>query len=98
MEDLPPTVPVVAQVEECEMRSGTVRLVGVVSDRESSDPLPSANVSTLDGRTGVATDIDGRFTLDGLALSDTLRVSFVSFQEARYSVADLVASNCAPVP
>ena len=80
------------------MRSGTVRLVGVVVDRESSDTLPPASVSTLDGRRGVTADIDGRLTLDGLLLHDTIWVSFVGYREARHSVEDLVSSNCAPAP
>ena len=98
MDDLPPTVSVAVHEVECEVGTDSVQVTGVVVDDELRDPLPAANVLTLDRRLATATDIDGRFTLDGLALTDTIRVAYVGYQEARYGVSDFVSSNCPRVP
>ena len=97
MDDLPPTAPVAVHDMECEVLGDSVRVAGVVVD-DGQEALPGANVLTLDRRLATATDIDGRFTLDGLVMTDTIRVAYVGYQEARYGVSDLVSSNCSRVP
>ena len=57
-------------------------LSGVITDSESGDPLPGANISLVElPGTGAAADIDGNYTVTGIpAGSYTVRVTFIGFK------------------
>ena len=90
-------VPLVVAVDSVAGRTPALSLVGVVYDPDASQPLPIATV--LVGDRGTSSDEDGRFSLDGLAWSDTIRVHYVGFCSVAVTVAELeragqVASAC----
>jgi TonB-linked SusC/RagA family outer membrane protein len=63
-----------------------VTVKGVVMD-EFNDPLPGVNI-TVEGNTrGVATDLDGKFSIDVLP-GDKLRFSYLGMQEQLITVGD----------
>lgn len=66
------------------------RLSGTVTDASDGNPLPGANVVLLQNEvmtTGAATDIDGKFTISGLAPGTyAVRVRFIGYQESNLSV------------
>ncbi|RMH58903.1 MAG: TonB-dependent receptor [Bacteroidetes bacterium] len=60
-------------------QQGTVS--GIVTDAESGDPLPGANVVLSQIRQGAATDLDGRFTISAVPYGTyTLTVSFIGYR------------------
>ena len=64
-------------------------LSGSITDSESGDPLPGANVFIVELSTGAAADADGNYTITGIAAGAyTVRVSFIGFKtnEQAYSV------------
>ncbi len=64
-------------------------LSGTVTDGDSGDPLPGANVFVVEIGSGAATDIDGLYTITGISAgSYTVRVTFIGFKsnEQAYSV------------
>lgn len=61
------------------------KVTGTVVDA-NGEPVIGANVSTLDGKVGTVTDIDGRFSLD-VALGTQLRVSFIGYVPAQIKAA-----------
>ena len=65
---------------------GTIR--GTVIDMVTGTSIPGANVLVQELRTGAATDVDGRFEIDGVpAGSYTLVTSFIGYQRATTTVA-----------
>lgn len=54
-------------------------IAGLVVDRATGEPVPGANVINASDNSGVATDIDGRFTINNISLPATLRVSFLGY-------------------
>src|SRR5690554_5580737 len=60
--------------------SGTI--TGLVTDQDfNNEPLAFANVLVEEAQTGVITDIDGKFTIEGLASGHyTLTISFVGYE------------------
>ncbi len=55
---------------------------GTVTDGETGEELPGANVLIADTDLGAATDVDGFYRIDGVpAGTQTIRVSFVGFFE-----------------
>ncbi len=67
----------------------TGSLSGPVTDSESGDPLPGANILVVETGAGAATDIDGTYTLAGIPVGAyTVRVTFIGFKssEQAYSV------------
>ncbi|WP_022834589.1 TonB-dependent receptor [Salisaeta longa] len=68
-------------------------LQGVVTDQDTQEPLPGANV-VLDGtQRGASTDADGEYRIDGLpAGTYTVRVTFVGYEPATRTV-DIAAGE-----
>ena len=64
-------------------------LSGTITDGETGDPLPGANVFIVELAIGAAADVDGNYTISGIASGAyTVRVSFIGFKanEQAYSV------------
>ena len=64
-------------------------LSGTITDGESGDPLPGANVFIVELAVGAAADTDGHYTISGIAAGAyTVRVSFIGFKtnQQAYSV------------
>jgi hypothetical protein len=61
-----------------------VRVTGVVTDVDTGEPLPGANVVVLGTTMGSATDVEGRYVIDGVPAGTlTLEASFVGFETLR---------------
>ena len=61
----------------------TQNIRGTIIDKDSKMPLPFANVvvSTLDPIKGAATDMDGRFKIEGIPVGrHTIKASFVGYE------------------
>ncbi|NBB85305.1 MAG: TonB-dependent receptor [Bacteroidetes bacterium] len=70
---------VAANAQEGQAQEG--QIAGVVVDAEQGEPLIGATVRVVDTEKGVATDLDGRYRLTGLAPGQyDLRISYVGFQ------------------
>lgn len=67
----------------------TGSLSGTITDSESGDPLPGANVIIAETGAGAAADVDGHYTIAGITTgSYTIQISFIGFKanEQAYSV------------
>ena len=67
----------------------TGSLSGTITDSESGDPLPGANIIVVELGSGAATDIDGNYTITGIPVgSYTVRTTFIGFKsdEQAYSI------------
>ncbi|MEZ4700707.1 MAG: TonB-dependent receptor [Rhodothermales bacterium] len=65
----------------------TGSLTGMISESETGDPLPGANVLILELNTGSATALDGTYTIRDLpAGTYTVRVTFVGYKASERSV------------
>jgi hypothetical protein len=53
---------------------------GKVTDAETGDPIPFANVIFLGTDVGTATDFEGYFSLSTDALADSIRVSYMGYE------------------
>ena len=76
---------------------GTV--TGVVSDRQTGETLPGANILIQGTTTGTVTDFDGQYTLDVPAGEVTLIASFIGYEPIVVTVTvgdgDIVTQNFA---
>lgn len=63
---------------------------GVVLDAATDEPLFGATVQPVGGGSGVATDIDGRFTLNLPASVKQLSVSYVGYTPVKVAVAPFI--------
>ena len=52
---------------------------GIVTDKETNQPLPGANVVIKNTNTGVTTDFDGNFYLANVPINSVLEISFIGF-------------------
>ena len=59
--------------------SGTGRIVGVVTDAETGEPLPHASVLIVGMTTGTMADVGGRFALDVPEGTYTVHVSYAGY-------------------
>ncbi|MDR1859535.1 MAG: TonB-dependent receptor [Bacteroidales bacterium] len=60
-------------------RGGT-KIDGKVLDRRSGEPLPGANILIAKDKTGVITDINGKFTIVAQEIPVELTVSFIGYR------------------
>ncbi len=65
-------------------QNGTIR--GTVTDTDTGDPLPGANVSLVGTTTGSTTDVDGKYSFEVLAGTYEVQATFVGFKGSRTSV------------
>ena len=67
--------------------SETGRIVGGVTDAETGDPLIGATVWLVGTTLGAATDLDGRFAIEGVPVGEhEVRASYVGFEAAEVRV------------
>ncbi len=59
---------------------------GTVTDNETGDPMPGANVVVKNTEFGTATDASGRFSMDNLKPGDTLVFSFIGYQSKEFKI------------
>ncbi|TDE06991.1 SusC/RagA family TonB-linked outer membrane protein [Flavobacterium sandaracinum] len=65
---------------------------GVVKEAGSGLPIPGVNIQVKNSTIGTSTDMDGRFSLKGVAADATLVFTYIGFKNREYKV---VASNSA---
>ena len=53
---------------------------GKVTDAETGDPIPFANVLLIGTDAGAATDFEGYFSISTDAVADSIRVSYVGYE------------------
>ena len=70
------TIPVAAERQMSQSRS----FQGVVKD-ENNEPLIGAALMDQNSNKGFLTDVDGRFSLDGVSFPATFKVSFIGYNE-----------------
>jgi len=56
-----------------------ITVKGTVADRETGEPIPFASIQVKGTTTGVAADVDGRFTID-VSSNATLIFSFIGYK------------------
>ncbi len=72
----------------------TGTLSGTITDAESGDPLPGANVLIVETASGAAADIDGNYTITGIPTgSYTVRVTFIGFKSSEQAYSLSSGSN-----
>ena len=69
-------------------QNNTRTLVGQVVDDEMGDPIIGANILISETKTGVITDIDGRFSVQIPMKGATLVISYVGYQTQTIKVTD----------
>lgn len=63
------------------------RITGTITDSETGDVLPGANVLVVELAKGAATDTDGHYTIDNIPTGTyTLRITFVGYKNVRRTV------------
>ncbi|WP_420453888.1 carboxypeptidase-like regulatory domain-containing protein [Rubrivirga sp.] len=68
---------------------GGLRVVGRVTDAETSAPLVGANAVVVGTSRGAAARADGRFALDSLSVAQTVRFGFVGYAPFEVAVAEM---------
>ena len=72
---------------------------GTITDASSGEPLIGANLYVKsDWRKGTSTDLNGQFSLGGVALGDTLLVSYIGYRELQYVITDLQGADITLFP
>ena len=74
-----------AKIQRPTKISDTFRVRGVVVD-ESGEPMPGASVLVKGTTNGVFTDVDGKFSLEGVIKTDVLIFSYVGYDREEYSI------------
>lgn len=69
---------------------------GVVCDAATGEPLVGATVQPIGGGNGVATDIDGKFTLHLPASATQLQVSYIGYNPQRVAIGTNLEINLEP--
>tara|TARA_B100000678_G_C18211044_1_gene503369 strand:- start:1382 stop:2122 length:741 start_codon:yes stop_codon:yes gene_type:complete len=73
---------------------GDSLLSGIVTDAETGEPIPFANIILKDHTAGVSTDMDGKFRFPvRLNKGDILQVSFLAYERVEYTVTDELQVN-----
>jgi len=70
----------VAILLSCPAEAQTTKVTGTVKDVSTGEPMPFANVLFLGTKSGVMTDLDGKFSIETYYASDSLRVSFLGYK------------------
>ena len=68
-----------------ELFAQTKTITGTVKD-PTGMPLPGASVAVIGTNKGASTDFDGMFSIDGVANSDKLLITYVGFVEQELNV------------
>ena len=78
---------IMAFSDGAETQSRFATLTGIVYDQATNSALPGANISILGTTTGVATDANGRFTLNRIpAGTQTIVVTYVGYATQQHEV------------
>ncbi len=64
----------------------TNTLSGIVVDAETNEPLPFANILTLESKKGNTTGKDGNFTLNNIFQDEKIKISYVGYQTLIYKL------------
>ncbi len=75
---------------------GGVRIVGRVTDAETSDLLVGASAVVVGTPLGAAVQAGGRFTLDRLSIDQRVRFGFVGYAPFELTVAEMAAGPGRP--
>lgn len=74
-------------VPQLALAQNTGTVVGMVSDDESGEALPGANVLIVETNKGAATNAEGQYRLESVPPGEyTLRVTFVGYRQATRTV------------
>ena len=72
----------------------TGSLSGTITDGETGEPLPDANILVLELSSGAATDIDGNYSIMDIPVGTyTLRVSYLGYKTTEESIAIQAGTN-----
>ncbi|MDR1980588.1 MAG: TonB-dependent receptor [Tannerellaceae bacterium] len=74
------SLPVLAQ------QQGNTRIDGRVVDERTGEPVTGASISLVKERTGTASDIDGRFTINVRSLPVTISVQFLGYKAVELDI------------
>jgi len=81
-------LPVLAQQDAARDASSAGTVAGTITDAETGEPLPSANVRIAGLQLGAATDLRGAYRILGVpTTADTLVVTFIGYETQRVPVA-----------
>ncbi|MFP4467896.1 MAG: SusC/RagA family TonB-linked outer membrane protein [Bacteroidales bacterium] len=80
------------------LQAQTVQITGVVTSAEDGETIPGASVSVKGTTIGVATDMDGRYSLDVPESANTLVFSFMGFTPQEVEIAGRTEINVELVP
>ena len=92
--------------QESNTGTETVTISGTIvgtNDDSNNETLPGANIQVLDDKgkgttTGIASDIDGKFTLQNIPSDASIKISFVGYKTKTIRVSDFVNSNNQTIP
>jgi hypothetical protein len=74
-------IPLILIVTVFSAFSQTRTIVGTVTDKETSEPIPYASVLLPDHSIGVLTDVDGKFNITIPTDFDSLEIAFVGYEK-----------------
>src|SRR5699024_11343059 len=70
-----------------------ISVEGTVTDTETSETLPTVNVSIKGTTTGTSSNNDGHYSLVVPLLQDTLMFSFVCYESEEVSIAGCISNK-----
>jgi TonB-linked SusC/RagA family outer membrane protein len=71
---------------------------GTVTDAQTGDPLPGVNILVVGTSTGAATNNKGHYSVNVPSLQDTLRFSFIGYQQQTVPIGGKTTINVALKP
>jgi outer membrane receptor protein involved in Fe transport len=69
-------------------KEGALPLVGTVCDAKTGEPLIGVGIMIAGTSTGTVTDMDGKFTLNGVNKNSILNISYVGYQPQKLTIGD----------
>ena len=75
-------------VESVQQNRRTRTIVGTVIDKTDNSPLIGANIMVTQTKTGVITDVDGRFSVTIPEKGATIEVSYIGYKTQKIAVND----------